>query len=419
MLAALYNCFKKVIVMLNIEDIYYMCKSLSKTTGLCVRIYNGKEPLYSHSVFPLEPDPVTLHLNELLNTFHNAGVITTPLFQFYGYFDTANGYRIIIGPSSILTEDKKELDNLFFLLNIPNEKREEYIYNLSCLSSITASRAAWTVSFLSTAINQKPLYIEDVQINISDNALKNIAAFNSEETLKHLEYQFDTKEIHNSYQYEKFIMFCIKNGQVDKLREVFNAAPKVKPGKLAANALRQNRNLGICAATVSARAAIAGGLSKEISFYLSDLYIQKFELLDNSVTILKVLDDMMLDFASRVKAIKYSCNHSSPLFEQCSNYIVQNIFTKITVHDMADALGFSRTYLCNQFKKQTGITLSQYILNLKIIEAQRLLQFTEKSIIDIAMHLNFSSQSHFQLSFKKITGETPMHFRLKSKNELL
>jgi len=60
------------------------------------------------------------------------------------------------------------------------------------------------------------------------------------------------------------------------------------------------------------------------------------------------------------------------------------------------------------------VRLSQYILNEKILEAQRLLQFTNKSLVEITMHLNFSSQSHFQRVFKKVKDETPMQFRLKN-----
>lgn len=78
---------------------------------------------------------------------------------------------------------------------------------------------------------------------------------------------------------------------------------------------------------------------------------------------------------------------------------------------MAVELGISRSRLCNQFHKQTGITLTQYILHEKILESQHLLQFTNKSISKIALHLAFSSQSHFQTVFKKYTGITPNKFR--------
>lgn len=87
-------------------------------------------------------------------------------------------------------------------------------------------------------------------------------------------------------------------------------------------------------------------------------------------------------------------------------------FTPIKVSDMAKALEISRPYLCSHFKEITGITLSHYILTEKVNEAKRLLLFTDKSLSDISMHLAFSSQSHFQTVFKKITGKTPLGYRL-------
>ena len=61
------------------------------------------------------------------------------------------------------------------------------------------------------------------------------------------------------------------------------------------------------------------------------------------------------------------------------------------------------------------MTLSQYILQEKIFEAQRQLQFTDNSLLDIADLLGFSSQSHFQNVFKTITDDTPMAYRKRVK----
>lgn len=57
------------------------------------------------------------------------------------------------------------------------------------------------------------------------------------------------------------------------------------------------------------------------------------------------------------------------------------------------------------------MTLTQYILQEKVFEAQRLLRFTDQSLSELAALLAFSSQSHFQNVFKKQTGETPAQYR--------
>ena len=52
-----------------------------------------------------------------------------------------------------------------------------------------------------------------------------------------------------------------------------------------------------------------------------------------------------------------------------------------------------------------------YIQQEKILAAKQLLQFTDHHLSQIAAMLDFSSQSHFQTVFRKVTGEIPMAYR--------
>ena len=71
----------------------------------------------------------------------------------------------------------------------------------------------------------------------------------------------------------------------------------------------------------------------------------------------------------------------------------------------------SRPYLSALFKKENGITLSDYIASEKVKEACHMLEYTDKSILEISTALGFSSQSHFTKVFKKIKGVTPKSIR--------
>ena len=57
------------------------------------------------------------------------------------------------------------------------------------------------------------------------------------------------------------------------------------------------------------------------------------------------------------------------------------------------------------------MTVSNYILNIKINESKSLLKYTDKPISAISLYLGFSSQSHFNHAFKKITNKTPIEYR--------
>lgn len=73
-----------------------------------------------------------------------------------------------------------------------------------------------------------------------------------------------------------------------------------RAGTLAGDSLRQQKNLIICTATLVTRAAIRGGLNPEQAFTLSDLYIQKAELMTDLLSLTRLNAQMVLDFTKRV-----------------------------------------------------------------------------------------------------------------------
>jgi AraC-like DNA-binding protein len=104
-------------------------------------------------------------------------------------------------------------------------------------------------------------------------------------------------------------------------------------------------------------------------------------------------------------------NADSKLVYKVSAYVNDHLYEKITVQMLADHLELNRSYLSRAFKKDTSITLIDYIHSVKIDEAKRLLLHTQEPIVEISLILGFSSQSHFQTLFKKVVGKSPGKFR--------
>jgi AraC family transcriptional activator of pobA len=77
----------------------------------------------------------------------------------------------------------------------------------------------------------------------------------------------------------------------------------------------------------------------------------------------------------------------------------------------ADLLNVSPNYLNKICKEETGQTAGDLIRKRIIIEAQRLLHYTNYNISEIAYKLGFENASYFVTFFKKITGLTPDQFR--------
>lgn len=95
------------------------------------------------------------------------------------------------------------------------------------------------------------------------------------------------------------------------------------------------------------------------------------------------------------------------------NYIQDYLEQEIKLADLARLIDLSESYLCRAFKKSTGISLHQYLLQQRIERAKRLLKHSHLNLTEIAQHCGFSSHSHFTLQFKRFVGVLPSQMRLR------
>ncbi len=78
---------------------------------------------------------------------------------------------------------------------------------------------------------------------------------------------------------------------------------------------------------------------------------------------------------------------------------------------LAGEFGISKFDFIKRFKSTTNITPHQFIIKKKLERSKNLLKEESLSLTDITYMLNFSDQSHFSNSFKKMYGMTPREFR--------
>ena len=102
--------------------------------------------------------------------------------------------------------------------------------------------------------------------------------------------------------------------------------------------------------------------------------------------------------------------------EAALTYIDDNIKKPITLDEIAQNAGMSRTYFSSTFKKLNGLTPWEYIGLKRIEAAKHLLRHTDTSVLDIAFDCGFNNISHFNRLFKKATGLCPLEYRNKEKN---
>jgi len=92
-------------------------------------------------------------------------------------------------------------------------------------------------------------------------------------------------------------------------------------------------------------------------------------------------------------------------------YIENHLTEKIDLDITAKAVHYSKYHLHRMFRDTVGLTIHDYIQRRKLTEAAKLLVFSEKSIIEIALLAGYTSQQAFTNGFKAMYKQTPLQFR--------
>lgn len=92
-------------------------------------------------------------------------------------------------------------------------------------------------------------------------------------------------------------------------------------------------------------------------------------------------------------------------------YLRQNFNADVTVADAAAIAGLSPNYLSTLFHQHVGITISDFLVRLRIGEAGRLIREEHISVADAARAVGYTDARHFARKFKILMGSPPSRFK--------
>jgi AraC-like DNA-binding protein len=215
----------------------------------------------------------------------------------------------------------------------------------------------------------------------------------------------------DAYKAEQRFLSFIKRGDIKGLKKLTTQmGSKFLVSRFSPNELRQAQYMMCVGVTLLTRAAIEGGMLVPEAFNLSDVYMQQIDRFKTPKEMPSLMMIAAMDFTSHVHHARLI--HSvSPIVIKCRSYVSDHLHEHIKITGLASLCGITPQYLSSHFKRETGLTISQYILNEKLETARLMLEDTHYTVHEIAYYLAFPSHSNFSTAFSRKYGRTPKIWR--------
>jgi transcriptional regulator GlxA family with amidase domain len=110
-------------------------------------------------------------------------------------------------------------------------------------------------------------------------------------------------------------------------------------------------------------------------------------------------------------------DHEDEAVRTAQDYIEKNCHCKITVDELAERLILGRRNLERRFKKATGNTVMEYIQRVKMEAVKKSLETSRLGVNEVMDRVGYTDPKAFRMTFKKVTGLSPLQYRNRYNRE--
>ena len=217
------------------------------------------------------------------------------------------------------------------------------------------------------------------------------------------------KTMEQRYAFENELMRAVSLGQLHKETMLLSAFTENVFEKRASDPLRNLKNYCIIMNTLLRKAAEDGGVHPMYIDHVSSDFAQKIEGLSSISADIELMRTMFRSYCRLVR--KHSMKSFSRVVQKTVVLIDSDLSADLTLSSLAKSQGVSAGYLSTVFKKEMGKTVSEYIREKRIRQAEHLLATTHLQIQTVALHCGILDVQYFSKLFKRTTGKTPKEYR--------
>ena len=243
-----------------------------------------------------------------------------------------------------------------------------------------------------------------------------IAVPSSENTAVKFKYDLeqDRTLIERRYEVENKMLHAIAKGNPHLLKKVMEESKGLPwPYRHPHTPVRSMKNLSITANTLFRKAAESAGVHPLYLDSLSGKFAIQIEQAQ-SIAELECLHQKMPEaYCSVVRELAITALPS--LIREAVTSIRFNIDQPLSLNRVAETLGVHPSYLSRAFKKELGMTITDYINLLRIEEAKYLLDSGNASVTEAALSVGYNDPNYFSKVFTKLEHVTPHDYRKRKK----
>ena len=219
----------------------------------------------------------------------------------------------------------------------------------------------------------------------------------------------DMTMMEERYSYENNLMEAIRQGQTWRVENIISRINTAAFEQRASDPIRNLKNYCIITNTLLRKAAEQGGVHPVYIDRLSSAFALRIEQLTSLNAGPEIIAEMAQDYCRLVR--RHATKRYSAPVQKAIIIIDSELSAPLSLCRLAQQLNVNNSYLSSLFKKETDMTVTEYILNRRISHARYLLESTRLQIQTVAQLCGFEDVHYFSKVFKKLTEKTPKQYR--------
>lgn len=363
-----------------------------------LRRYTGK-----HCFLPKVQQMITPEALELIADNLKPRIIykTHDSLGIHMAFFLLEGQMILVGPWVEKMWDEQQAESILIELELPLSYILPYRHYYCDYNVIQDKSVLHIISSAITA-----LYPEEPVWSRRD--LRALPYESSHTVFREVPFDFNRAVL--QYEKENRFIKCIEEGDSKAAIKAYRKLSTTPfEMKLLTSAPRTFIASASVLRTLVRKATERAGVHPAIVDAISQSYAQKMYAATEREDISRMFPDMIEEFCHAVRQAK--AERYSSAVGKVVDYIRLHVSQSISLETLAATAGISANYLSHIFKKETGVSVSQYIARTRCEKAAELLVRTDLPVQEISRYVGYLDNNYFVKVFRKQYLMTPTEYR--------